>query len=290
MKQIISLCCFFIFLLSATGQNAEDEIVVRYIGEDKTANTDYHDGQMRPAIGTQNYQILRANRSHPEWADNLGWTYNHAPMLAYWNRYFLCHYLSDPMGEHMAPGVTLMAKSKDGMNWEQPEVIFPVYYTAKGSENSMEIINHFMHQRVGFHVAQDNRLLVMGFYGGNHGDGIGRVVREVYEDFSLGPIYFIRVNNNWEGEVKYPIYSDSPDKGFVEACESFLNDRIKRIQWWEENYLAADAESFYMPYERQKAFCFYTLPDNLTIGLFKARWMTYTKDGGKTWKEPFRIE
>src|SRR4030042_4058478 len=83
-----------ISLLAAVGD--EDE-PVRYIGQVKTSNSDYlngyHDGQMQPAIGVQNYQILRANRTHPEWSDGLGWTYNHAPMLAYFNGQFYCEYL-----------------------------------------------------------------------------------------------------------------------------------------------------------------------------------------------------
>ena len=290
MKYIVSFCNLIFFCQVAFSQVSDEEIVIRYTGEDKTANTGFHDGQMRPAIGVQNYQILRANRSYPEMAGHLGWTYNHAPMLAYWNGYFLCHYLSTPMGEHDPPGVTLMAKSEDGMNWDKPDVIFPVYYTSEGSENSLEITYHFMHQRMGFYVSPGNRLLVMGFYGGNNGDGIGRVVREVYRDFSLGPLYFIRVNDNWEGELKYPDYHESPDEGFIEACEAFLHDRIRRIQWWEENSLAADADTFYMPYEREKAFCFYTHSDSLIIGFFKGRMITYTRDEGKTWKEPFRAE
>ena len=35
---------------------------VRYTGT-QVANTDYHDGQLRPAIGVHSYQVLRANRS-----------------------------------------------------------------------------------------------------------------------------------------------------------------------------------------------------------------------------------
>lgn len=45
---------------------------VRYIGTE-VANPDYHDGQLR-RVGVQSYQVLRANRSHPEWADDFGWT------------------------------------------------------------------------------------------------------------------------------------------------------------------------------------------------------------------------
>ena len=73
---------------------------VRYIGG-QTANIDYHHGQLRPAIGVQTFQVLRANRSRPELAEAYGWTYNHAPMLAYWNGKFYLEYLSNPIGEHL---------------------------------------------------------------------------------------------------------------------------------------------------------------------------------------------
>ena len=49
-----------------------------------------HDGRLRPAVGVENIQVMRANRTHPDLADGLGWTYSHAPSLAYWNgRFFL---------------------------------------------------------------------------------------------------------------------------------------------------------------------------------------------------------
>ena len=292
MRKELPIICFLIHSLSlGFGQKSDHEnLILKYTDEDHTANINYHDGQMRLAVGTHNYQILRANRTHPEWADRMGWTYNHAPMLAYWNGHFLCHYLSTPMGEHNPPGVTLMSRSKDGISWEIPEVIFPVYSTAKPGGKYSEVKNQFMHQRMGFYVTPNGRLLVMGYYGGNNGDGIGRVVREVYNDFSFGPIYFIRVNDNWKGEVKYPFYHESHDRGFIEACDAFRSDRIRRIQWWEEDYLASDADTFYMPHERGKAFCFYTVSDALTVGLFKSRLMTYTMDGGNSWEKPFRAE
>ena len=292
MRNLLIFLLLNIITSTAIGQKVEDEkLILKYIGEDKTANTDYHDGQMRPAVGTQNFQILRANRSYPEDAEGTGWTYNHAPMLAYWNGHFICEYLSTPMGEHSAPGVTLITKSRDGMNWDKPQIVFPIYFTPGISdEGKLEVNDYHMHQRMGFYVAPNGRLLVMAHYGGNDGDGIGRVVREMYDDFTFGPIYFIRLNDVWEGDVNYPLYNESEDAGFVDACESFLSDKIRRIQWWEENYLAKDADEFYMPYEREKAFCFYTISDSLTIGLFKARMMTWTKDGGKTWEKPFRAE
>ena len=58
-----------------------------------------------------------------------------------------------------------------------------------------------MHQRMAFYVAPNGKLLAFGHYGGNNGDGIGRVVREVKNDFNFGPIYFIRINEEWRGNI-----------------------------------------------------------------------------------------
>lgn len=240
------LLCVWTLTLSSYSQHTDPLEPVKYLGADHTSNSNYadgfHDGQMRPAIGVQNYQILRANRGYPELSDGLGWTYNHAPNLVYWNGTFYCHYLSNPTGEHVAPGATLIAGSEDGKHWEKPRLVFPIYFTA---DSLAGIHFHFMHQRMGFYVAPDGRLLTFGFYGGHTGDGIGRVVREIYPDNELGPIYFIKVNDKWEGELKYPSYKDSPDKGFVEACDAFLGDKVRRMQWWEERRLEPDREDFF---------------------------------------------
>ena len=89
MKRSIVIICLFIFPLPGMlAQTIDFREPVKYIGGDNTSNSDYltgfHDGQMKPAVGVQNYQIMRANRSFPGEADGLGWTYNHAPNLAYW--------------------------------------------------------------------------------------------------------------------------------------------------------------------------------------------------------------
>ena len=49
---------------------------------------------------------------------------------------------------------------------------------------------------------------------------------EMYDDFTLGPIYFIRLSDKWEEEVLFPMYNKSDDSGFVEACDSFLSDTL----------------------------------------------------------------
>ena len=190
----------------------------------------------------QNYQILRANRTHPEWSDGLGWTYHHAPMLAYWNGKFYCQHLANPTGEHVPPGVTLLSSSKDGKNWSKQQVLFPIYYLVN-DDASVEYI--FMHQRMGFYVAPNGRLLILAYYGGNRGDGVGRVVREIYTNGQPGPIYFIRPNDNWTKELLYPLFTESSDDGFVQACKDLLADKTIRMQWWEEDRFAKDKEEFY---------------------------------------------
>ena len=105
---------------------------VRYVGG-VHVDLDRHDGRLRPAIGVENIQVMRANRTHPEMGDGFGWTYNHAPMIAYWNGLFYLEYLSNPVGEHRPPGHTLVATSPDGRHWSMPKVVFPPYSAPEGT-------------------------------------------------------------------------------------------------------------------------------------------------------------
>src|ERR1044072_1736120 len=121
-------------LLLAGGMHLHAQDTVRYIGS-TLSNVDYHHGQLSPAVGVHNIQVVRANREHPEQAEGFGWTYNHAPMLAYWNNTFYLEYLSDKVGESVAPGQTLLLTSKNGKDWSKPAVIFPVYRIPDGTTN-----------------------------------------------------------------------------------------------------------------------------------------------------------
>jgi hypothetical protein len=107
------------FLLGCLSATAQD--TVRYTGN-TLVNVDYHHGQLAPAVGVHNVQVFRANREHPEWAGGTDWTYNHQPMLVYWNNQFFLHFLSDPVGEHLPPGQTFLLTSKDGYRWTKPVI------------------------------------------------------------------------------------------------------------------------------------------------------------------------
>jgi hypothetical protein len=267
---------------------------VQYIGK-VTANMDYHHGQLQPVVGVQHHQVLRANRSHPEWAEDFGWTYNHAPMLAYWRGKFYLEYLSNPVGEHISPGQTLMTTSMDGIKWEKPHVVFPQYQLTEDVEiadgNLLSAgMNAVMHQRMGFYLANNGKLLVLGFYGfcptpkhkPNDGRGIGRVVREILPDGAYGPIYFIRYNRHagWnEGNTYFPFYIESPDPAFREASEALLADKLVTLQWWEEDR----SPDGYYAVEGYRALSYYRRLDGQIVALWKSSKTAVSSDKGNTW-------
>ncbi len=274
----------------AYGQAGGPAEPVRVINDGIDLTT--HDGRLRPALGVETIQVMRANRTHPETADNYGWTYNHAPMLAYWNGKFYLEYLSNPFGEHLAPGQTLVATSGDGRTWDMPKQVFPIYLLRPGPIGSIESGMAMMHQRMGFYVAPNGRLLVLGFYG--HAPnvmregGLGRVVREAYKDGSYGPIYFIRYSvtgkQNETTATGYPFYTRSGDLGFVEACAALLGDKLKTIQWWDED---PSQDGFYTV-KGHEAASVYHRKDGAVVALWKASWAALSSDEGKSWSEPVR--
>jgi len=272
---------------------AKAQDTVRYTGN-TVANVDYHNGRLSPVIGVHSMQIFRANREHPDQADGFGFTYNHQPMLAYWNNTFYVEYLSDKLGESVPPGQTLLITSKDGTTWSKPTVIFPQYKipdgtTKEGHPGVAKDLFAVMHQRMGFYTAKSKCLLVLGFYGicldahddPNDGKGIGRVVREVYPNGKFGPIYFIHYNPKWnEQNTSYPFYKTSKDKGFVQACDELMANPLMMMQWEEET----DRNDPLIPLHKDyKAFNFYHLPDGRVVGLWKYALTAISTDNGKTW-------
>ena len=265
---------------------------VRYVGA-TLSNVDYHHGQLSPVIGVHNIQTMRANR-----ADNnntTSWTYNHAPMLAYWNNIFYLEYLSNPVGEHIAPGQTLLQTSGDGYNWSTPVVVFPPYKIPDGfaKEGRSEVAkNSFavMHQRIGFYISKNKSLFVLGYYGialgkgddPNDGNGIGRVIREIKTDGSFGQIYFLRYNHSFnEKNTSYPFYKSSDDKHLIAACDEILNTPLLMMQTVEE----ADRNDPLVPLQKDfKAFNYYHLPNGKVVGLWKYALTSISKDNGKTWQ------
>ncbi len=269
----------------------------------KLNNPDYHHGQLAPALGVHNIGVMRANREKPELADDLGWTYNHAPMLAYWNGTFYLEYLANRVGEHEPGGATLLVTSTDGYNWSKPEIIFPPYDIPDGTmkmtkrnglqeTRNLQTVNH---QRMGFYVSEKyGKLLVLANLSicldmtdsPNDGNGIGRVVREIKADGSWGPIHFIRYNHGWNKKnTDYPFFKNSKDKDFVNACDELLANRLM-VQGWNEE---ADRDDPLISQKGEyKGFNYYHLPDNKVVGCWKHALTAISEDEGKSWTTPTR--
>jgi len=311
---------------------------IKYVGSEQTVKEFYHGG-LYQVVGVHCYQAFRANRTHPSEPGMsgalsrnkpilpavVGWTYNHQPYLAYWNNRFYLQYLSDLRQEHEPPSRTLIMTSSDGRNWSDPQVVFPEYplpeveVVYQGRDVTIPAgMYSIMHQRMGFYVSPNGRLLTSGYYSycytlkksPNTGKGVGRVVREVYKDGSFGPIYFIRYNRRggkgfrslrYQGKVSkswnekntlYPFYKESEDKGFVEACEALLNDKLMTLQWWEED--RAEDGFYTVPSTKTQegleyiATTYCHRPDGVVLAAWKRQWSALSADNGLTWTKPVR--
>ena len=320
MKSKIFFSFFLIFSLSGIsyGQSSKMPLPIDesknepiiYVGKVQT-NPEYTHGGLRHVVGVHRYQTFRANRQNPpEIGSRTGWTYNHQPYLCYWDDKFYFQYLSNQYTEHLTPGRTMLMTSKDGRDWSNPEILFPEYSLPEinyKDENSGEVYylpkgtKAVMHHRMGFYITSGNRLLTLGFYsfcpitriGPNNGQGLGRVVREIYKDGTYGPIYFIRYNRHagWdESNTDFPLYKESHDKGFIQACDELLNNKLITLQWWEEDrandgFYPKDLDGYEL-----KAFNFYQRPDGITVGIWKDQFTALSVDSGKTWTTPVRSE
>jgi hypothetical protein len=275
-----------------------------YVGEIHP-NCDYHHGQIFPAKGVKCYQVSRANRGNKGLDDNTGYTYKHAPDIAYFNNKFYVQYLCNPEDEHAGAGMSILATSKEGCIWEEFQISFPTYQIKSTTITDYKGLTHnfdgssyaYMHQRMSFYHSSTYRMLILGFYGWSpekwmtnwDNYGIGRVVRELYKDGTLGPIYFIRVNQQagWRLEdLNYPLYTESTDDGFVFACEELLRNKLYVQQWAEENGDIDHLIHIKHPKngETNQAFCWYHIDEKTVIGLWKHAKVSRSDDGGETWR------
>jgi len=279
-----------LFLATTFSMNAQE--TVRYTGS-TLSNVDYHHGQLSPVVGVHNIQTMRANRSND---DPSSWTYNHQPMLAYWNTTFYLEYLCNPVGEHIAPGRTILITSKDGYNWSKPYVIFGHYLVPEGfakagkTDSAKKNTYAVMHQRIGFYTSKSKRLYALGYYGivlgqkddPNDGNGIGRVIREIKADGTYGEIYFLRYNHGFsEKNTNHPFYRNSKDQELIKACDEILGTALLMMQTVEEG----DRNDPLIPLQKDfKAFNYYHLTNGNVVGLWKYALTSISKDEGKTWQ------
>lgn len=265
---------------------------------EKPADIRLQDGGLPHVIGACNYQVIRASKDRTYSPEGKGFTYNHAAMLTYWNHHFLYEYLGGPKGEHETPSAAFLCRSADGIHWCKPVEVFPSadipsapYRGPKKELLNSDRVPLVVHHRMGFYTSSMNRLLVSSFYGicpdphvkPNNGFGVGRVVREIYPDFSMSEVYVIRYNQaGGYGREEVDIfryYRESTDAGFVEACDELLSDRLVTQQWWEEERL--DEEFFTCT--GGAALSYYTLPDARVMGVFKNSLASISADRGESW-------
>ena len=296
-KQTIKIGAGYMLLCLLSMSISQAQDTLKYTGE-AMANVDYHHGQLTPAIGVHNIQVFRANREFPGLVNGHNFTYNHQPFIAYWNDTYYLQFLSNPVGEHVAEGKTVLQQSKDGYNWTEPEDLFPPYRVPEGftkpnrEDKAGKDLYAIMHQRMGFFVSKNDKLLTIGYYGvaldakddPNDGNGIGRVVREIKKDGSFGPIYFIRFNSSFDQDLaEYPFYTQSDDKEFIEACEELLGNSLMLQQWIEE----ADRNDPIILFKRPlKAFSYYKLDDGRIVGLWKHALTSVSPDSLLNWDYP----
>lgn len=293
MKKIYSAFSCLLFLVLGTPVQSQE--LVHYTGTE-LSNPSFHDGGLSPVVGVHNIQIMRANREHPSVANGNGWTYNHQPMMAYWNGKFYVHYLSDEKDEQVPPSRTLLQTSADGYHWSAPVVLFPEYkvpegFTKEGVAGEAHNLIAVMHQRQGFYVSKSGHLFALGTYGvslnkkdhNNDGNGIGRVIREIKKNGTFGPIYFIYYNHGFGPQnTDYPNYKKG-NKVMRQACEEILGNPRMLMGWVEE----ADRNDPLIPLNKEyKAYNDYTLPDGRIVALWKHALTSVSEDGGKTWLQP----
>ena len=279
--------------------------VVHYSGT-AIARPERHDGGLKPVVGVHTLQTMRGGTTevvsdlHARVGFSMGttWLYNHQPMLTWWQGRFWLHYLTDPRHEHEAPGKTMLQTSADGYTWTAPAELFPEYpvpegWTKEGKDfPPAHNLKAVMHQRVGWYTDPSGAvLLATGSYGicltmkddPNDGNGIGRVVRRVFADGSLGPIYFVYYNHGFsERNTVLPYYKKSKDRALIKAVDQMLADPMQRMQWVEE----ADRGDKLIPLDKPyKAFSGYTLPDGRKVALWKHAVTSLSADGGNTWRQ-----
>jgi hypothetical protein len=277
---------------------------------DPKIDLDRHDGGLTPVVGVQTYQVMRANRTHPEWAEGFGFTYNHVPMLAYWDGRFYFEFNSNAYGEQVAPGHTMIASSSNGRDWDFPREAFPLYYldVPPFRNHTGEIGMALTHGVMGFYSAPNGRHLAMTYYAvkpsQNHSTGwglhqgpwgIGRAVREIRKDGSFGPIYFVRYNDHYadgtpevpgwsEKNTPWPYYRSSPDKGFVDACDAMLADPFKEMSWWEYEYPMNPFKIGPM-----EAPSIYRRKDGVAVAVWKWSGACLSYNDGRNWTEVVKV-
>ncbi|GIW75662.1 MAG: hypothetical protein KatS3mg104_0725 [Phycisphaerae bacterium] len=238
------------------------------------------DGGLPPVVGVKSYQVFRASRDAPELSDDRGWTYHHHVDLAVWRGKLYVGWNSCEKDEDVWPSRELLSTSSDGIEWERPREMFP-----QGISTPL---------RMYFYRARNDVMLIIA---GLRLDTTktcedrkaGLVVRRVYDDHTLGPVFVLQ--NPGEVTTDLPTYQTSGDPSFKLACQELLADTVYLEQQDRGRLLGNRAMKWHVPENAGKwvfgkAFSFFTRPDGAIVGICKMGHTVISHDGGKTWSAP----
>jgi len=216
-----------------------------------------HDGRLRWAVGVQNVQVIRSSAGNPSASDGDATIYRHHPFIAWWSGFF---------GVMHDASTARLSWSENGLDW--------------CPQNSSVIFSPSHHHRAAFYVASNGRFLASHWVGTERGAEGQRLVREIRGPNDYGEVYTIKVNckGPWP-EKQWPLYSASPDSGFIAACEELLGDRLYLQQWQEED---RDPEFYTISRvsgnDTWKAFSWYRLADERIVGAWKGVYMSISTE------------
>lgn len=273
---------------------ASDAPLPTYLGD--ATLRERKDGGLRWAVGVHEHALFRVSRTrNADRERTFRHAFTHAPMLAHWaGRLWLSFHAGPcdgvPLGPH-PPVDVYLACSADGRHWSPPCTLFACErIAAAGGAWS------HTHQRTGFYLAPNGRLLATCFMGRtpnpNDGNGYARLAREIRGwhagEVDAGPVFAVRYNAGYgAGNLPWRPFDESTDDGFVAACSAMLDDARYRQQWCEEDSSQNSSGFFAVPARTgdpafdAKAFASYPLPDGRIVGLWKKSFATVSE--GEVW-------
>jgi hypothetical protein len=260
--------------------------------ESQRLDPDLPDGGIPLLPGVQAFQVFRAARAFPELSDGKGYTYHHHVDIACWRGLLYVAWNSCERDEDVWPSRELYATSSDGATWSKPQELFP-----QGVSTSL---------RMYFFLAptEDRMLAFAGLRASTEiidEDAKGSlVVREITTDHKLGPVFTLQKLGAVPANAP-PMFMESKDVGFVEACQELLADRVfleqqdrgrllgsRAMKWhdernWPGGKFPTEDSSKWVP---GKAYSFFKRDDSTSVGICKMGFTTFSHDRGISWSRP----
>jgi hypothetical protein len=272
-------------LLLAAPAWGEDPIRIEG-AEQGILNNKLPDGGLPPVVGVANFQVFRASRAEPGLTDGKGWTYNHHVDIACWKGRLYVAWENGQKDEDTWPGRELFSSSADGVTWTTPGELFPV-----GVSNPLRMV--FYHAANGHMLAIEAHRVTFGKMADPVQGGV--VVREIFADQTLGPVYML-IKSSVPTPATAPSepenYSDSQDRAFALACgelladHTFLEEQDRDDLLGDQKMKASDgaAKDF------GRAFCFFYRKDGTLMGICKKGYVVQSTDGGLTWSAATQLQ